>query len=345
MFAETTKRAHEILRHIIDAYLETGEPVGSRTLSVSSGLNLSAATIRNVMADLEQEGLLFAPHRSAGRLPTQQGLRLYVDGLMQVGELSEEDRQSIEAQCRRDGASVNHMMERASSYLSGLSAAAGLVVAPKSNKPLRQIQFARLDDKRLMSILILDDGTIENRVLPQSEILPDSALTAAANYLNERLTGRTIEEARALIQEEIENNRLALDHLTKALVEQGLAVRAEALQEGHLIVKGQARLLENVKAMEDLDRARDLLSALEEQETVASLLQAANEAEGVQIFIGTESRVFKHAGWSLILSPYKNDENRIIGGIGVIGPERMNYGRVIPVVDYTAQIISRLMRG
>lgn len=345
MISELNERSRQIFRLIVDAYLAGGDPVGSRTISQQLGLSLSAATIRNVMADLEGAGLLYAPHTSAGRLPTPQGLRLYIDGLMEIGNLAEEDRRQIETQCSTSGQSVNQMMERAGSLLAGLSSSAGIVIAPKTEKPVKQIQFVRLDEGRILVVLVMQDGMIENRVMNTNGDIPASALIAAGNYLNERLAGRTVAEARLQIMREIEQNRTRLDAIAALLVQQGLAVPPDHAPEGHIIIRGQSHLLQDVRALEDLERARALFAALEEQETVARLLDATQDAEGIQIFIGTESRTFQHAGWSMVMSPYRSDEGRLIGAIGVIGPTRLNYGRIIPIVDYTSKVMSKIFRS
>lgn len=343
MIAELNDRAQGVLRFIIDAYMKSGEPVGSRTIARGLGLELSAATIRNVMADLEAAGLLYAPHTSAGRLPTQQGMRLYVDGLMEIGDLNAEERRAIESQCEGAGQTMTQVMERATSLLSGLSAAAGLVVAPKTNKPLKQIQFVLLERGKVLVVLVMQDSMVENRVMEVPPDVAPAALTAAANYLNARLAGKTILQAQRDIFREIEENRAQLDRITTDLVQRGLALTPQGNADGHIIIRGQSKLLQDVRAVEDIEKARMLLAALEEQETISRLLDAAQGADGIQIFIGTENRMFDHSGWSMVISPYKTPENRIIGAIGVIGPVRLNYGRIIPVVDYTAQVMGKLI--
>ena len=343
MIPELNNRAQSVLKFIVDSYMETGEPVGSRTISKLLNLGLSPASIRNIMADLETGGLLYAPHTSAGRLPTQQGLRLYVDGLMQIGDLSETDRRTIEMQCMSQGETMNHAMERATSYLSGLSTAAGLVVAPKTDKPVRQIQFVPLEPGKVLAVIVMQDQMVENRVMEVPADIPPAALISAANYLNSRLTGQTLHAARARIEKEITENKTQLDALTADLVRRGLALAPPEGTDGHIIIRGQSNLLQDVRAIEDLEKARQLLAVLEEKDTIRHLLGTMQDADGVQIFIGTENRIFEHSGWSLVLSPYRTPENRIIGAIGVIGPSRINYGRVIPVVDYTAQVMGRLI--
>lgn len=343
MITDLNDRSREIFRLIVDSYLNGGDPVGSRTIAQQLNLSLSAATIRNVMADLEDAGLLYAPHTSAGRMPTTQGLRLYIDGLMEIGNLTTEERAQIETQCQASGQSINQTMERAGSLLAGLSAGAGIVIAPKTDKAIRHVQFVQLDEGRVLVILVTQDGMVENRVMNISGDTPPAALISASNYLNARLAGRTIAEARKDITEEIRASRAMLDSITTHLVEQGLALPQSATPSGHIIIRGQSRLLEDVKALEDLERARQLFSALEEQETIARLMDATQDAEGIQVFIGTESPTFRHAGWSMVMSPYRSSEGQLIGAIGVIGPTRINYGRIIPIVDYTSKIMGRLL--
>ena len=345
MISELNQRSREIFRVIVDSYMQSGDPVGSRTIARLSALNLSPATIRNVMADLESAGLLYAPHTSAGRLPTQQGLQLYIDGLMEIGDLREDERATIEAQCKSAGQSLPRMMEQASAMLAGLSAAAGLVVAPKTDKPVKQIQFVALEPGRVLIVLVTADGMVENRVMEVGPEVTAPALMMAANFLNARLSGKTLSTARGEIEREITENRAQLDAITSALVRRGLALEPQAATEGHIIVRGQSRLLEDVKAIEDLERARLLLAALEEQETMVRLLEATQGAQGIQIYIGAENGVFEHSGWSMVISPYKSAENRIIGAIGVIGPTRLNYSRIIPIVDYTSKVMGRLLGG
>ena len=343
MIPELNDRSRMIFRTIVDTYLSTGEPVGSRTLSQIIGVSLSAATIRNVMSDLETSGLLYAPHTSAGRMPTTQGLRLYVDGLMQVGGLSADERQAIETQCLAAGQTVQQVMERAGTMLSGLSSGASVVIAPKADKPVKQIQFVQLDSGRVLVVLVMQDGSIENRIMTVEGDIPPSALIAAGNYLNHHLAGQTLTESRTRILQDIHQKRAQLDAITASLIERGLALPLSSTPDGHIIVRGQSKLLEDVKAIEDLERARTLFAALEEEETIARLMSAAEEAEGIRIFIGSESQAFQHAGWSMVMSPARTNDGQLIGAIGVIGPTRINYGRIIPIVDYTSRIMAKLL--
>ena len=337
-------RSQEIFRHVVDAYVETGEPIGSRTLSRRLGMSLSPATIRNVMADLEEAGLLYAPHISAGRLPTEIGLRIFVDGLLQVGSLSEAERLSIDAQCETIGANAKDMMEKVSDLLAGLSQCAGLVLAPKTESPLKHIEFVQLGSRRALVVMVCEDGHIENRVVNLPPGTPHASLIAAGNYLSSRLTGYTLAEAGEEIREEIALHRSQLDDLTQKVVTAGMAIWAGDSDSGALIIRGQHKLLDDVTALADLGRLRLLFETLERKEAMLRLVEAAAIGEGVQIFVGTQSEQFALAGCSVIIAPFKNSREQIIGAIGVIGPTRINYARIIPTVDYTAQVISRLIR-
>jgi heat-inducible transcriptional repressor len=345
MISELNERSREIFRFIVDSYLSTGSPVGSRTISTHSGIHLSAASIRNTMADLEDAGLLFSPHTSAGRLPTEQGLRLYIDGLMQVGGISAEERQSIEATCKAAGRSFNDVLDRTTTLLSGLSACASVVIAPKETGSVRQVQFVQIAPHKILTILVMQNGLVENRIMDIEEEIPPGALSAASNYLNAKLAGKSIADAERQIKTEIKTNQTHLDALTQKLVTMGLALPNIGIEEGHIIVRGQSHLLHDVKAVQDLERARALLNYLEEQKNMLALLGSIDKAEGVQIFIGTENKIFDQSGWSMIISPYKNAEEQIVGAIGVIGPTRLNYDRIIPMVDFTSRAVSRLMEN
>ncbi len=337
------ERAREVLRRIVDSYLETGSPVGSRTISRLMGVSLSPATIRNVMADLEEAGLLYAPHTSAGRLPTDAGLRLFVNGLLEIGRLSEEERRNIESQCKTAGRNIAQVLEEATAMLSGLSHCAGLVMAPKAEQPLRHIEFVSLGNARALVVLVSEDGLVENRILELPSGLPPSALVQATNYLSSKMAGRTIEEARGEVLADLEARRAELDELTRKVVEAGLAVPAGEGSGGVLIVRGQAMLLEDVQAMADLEGIRALFSALDTKESLLRLLEAASQAEGVQIYIGAESSLFSHAGCSMIIAPFADSREKILGAIGVIGPTRINYARIVPLVDHTAKVIGRVL--
>src|SRR5579864_2306009 len=341
--AELNERSREIFRLIVDGYVQTGEPIGSRTLSRLLGQNLSPATIRNVMADLEEAGLLYAPHTSAGRLPTEAGLRLFVNGLLEVGGLSEDERTEIEARCAANGKSLAQALEEATSTLAGLARCAGLVLAPKTERPLRHLEFVPLSPGRALVVMVTEDGLVENRIVEVPLGVPPSTLVQASNYLNARLVGRTLEDAKAQLAADIESQKAQLDELTQKVVQAGLASWAGGNENSALIVRGQAKLLEDVTALADLERLRALFDMLETKETMLRLLDSAREGEGVQIFIGADNPLFGVAGCSMIVAPYMNRNEQMVGAIGVIGPTRINYARIIPLVDYTAKVLGRLI--
>jgi heat-inducible transcriptional repressor len=344
MFPELDRRSRDILRLVVDAYMASGEPVGSKAIAERLGLALSSATIRGVMAELEGLGLLHAPHASAGRVPTDAGLRFFVDGILELGDLGTAEKSSLESQCAALGKNLPDVLTKAIDALAGLSACAGLVLAPKTDRPLKQIEFVSLAPGQVLVVLVTEDGLVENRVIEAPLNLAPSTLTIAANYLNRRMAGRRLGEAQKEIEDDIRQRRAELDELTAKLVQSGLAVWSGHQGAGQLLVRGQARLLEDVNALEDLDRVRRLFDALETEETTARLLDAASLAEGIQIFIGSENRLFAHAGCSMVVAPYKNGREQVIGAIGVIGPLRMNYARIIPMVDYTAKLVGRLLK-
>ncbi len=336
-------RSSAILRELVEQYMETGEPVGSRTLSRRLPIALSPATIRNVMADLTEAGLLFAPHTSAGRLPTDQGLRLFVDGLLNFGDLSDEDREAITAALAANGRSLEDTLAEAGSLLSGLSSGAGLVLAPKSDGPVKHIDFVPLGPGRALVILVSADGHVENRVIETPPGLPPSALQQASNYLNARLSGRPLADVRVIVSGEIAADRTELDQLSAQVVEAGLATWTGEGRGGSLIVRGQGRLLADITQIERLTAIQALFERLETQEAMLRLLELAEQSEGVRIFIGAESGLFGTSGVAMAVAPARGESGRIVGALGVIGPTRINYGRIIPVLDYTARVIGRLL--
>lgn len=340
---EMNERSRDIFRHIVEAYVETGAPIGSRTLSRRLGMALSPATIRNVMADLEDLGLLQAPHTSAGRLPTDVGMRLFVHGLLERGNLTKDERQHIESQCVAAGRNMPEVLEEATGMLSGLSRCAGLVMAPKLNEPLKHIEFVSLGPGRAMVVLVFASGTVENRIIDVPAGLPAASLVEATNYLTARLVGRSLDQVQASISKELEEHRSQLDTLAARVVKQGLATWSKDEGSGVLIVRGQAHLLEDVTALEDLERIRHLFSALETKKALLRLLDLTDTAQGVQIYIGTENDLFDLSGCSMVVAPYGNSQQQIVGAIGVIGPTRIDYARIIPMVDYTAKVIGRII--
>ncbi|KHK91499.1 heat-inducible transcriptional repressor HrcA [Novosphingobium malaysiense] len=339
---EMTSRAREIFRLVVEGYLNTGAPVGSKALAGQGGVNLSSASIRSVLADLESQGLLAAPHTSAGRLPTEAGLRLFVDGIMQVAEPTAEERAVIESHISTPGP-IEAALEATSSLLSNLSSGAGVVMVPKREPRLTNLQLVPLSPDRALAVLVGADGAVENRVVDLPQSLPSNALEEASNYISARLAGRTLAEAARTMHAEIASGKSALDDASRDLVERGLAVWSEdALQRPVLIVRGQANLLDEA-AVSDLERIRSLLDDLESKQSVADLLDMAREAKSTRIFIGSENRLFALSGSSVIASPYRDREGRVVGVVGVIGPTRLNYARVVPMVDFTAQSLGKLI--
>lgn len=342
-FTELNDRARDVFRIVVESYLETGQPVGSRTISKTSTVNLSPASIRNVMQDLEELGLLAAPHTSAGRMPTEQGLRLFVDGMMQVAEPSAEERAAIEKQLESTGP-IEAALAATTQALSGLSACAGIVMVPRREPILRQMSFVRLSDHQVLAVLVGHDGSIENRVLQMDRRVTDSMLVQAGNFISARLSGRSLGQALAALEAEIISERAALDNASSDLVRRGLALWSrDGSDRPVLIVRGQANLLDN-EAVADLERVRRLLDELEAMQDIAHLLDSAREAGSARIFIGAENKLFSLSGSSVIAAPYRDGEGRVVGVVGVIGPTRLNYARIVPMVDFTAQSLTRLLK-
>lgn len=338
---ELTDRARAIFRLVVEGYLESGQPVGSKTLANDGGLNLSPASIRSVLADLEAVGLLAAPHTSAGRLPTETGLRLFVDGMMQVAEPTRAEREAIEARLEKPGP-IEQALEATSAMLSDLSGAAGMVMVPSREPRLAQITLVPLGQGRALAVLVGEDGGVENRVIEIGDT-PAHLLEQVSNYITARLMGRTLAEASAAMRQEIAAGKSALDKASQDLVERGLAVWTEdTARRPLLIVRGQANLLDAC-ALEDLERVRSLLDDLENKQSVAELLETAREAQATRIFIGSENRLFALSGSSVIASPYRDREGRVVGVLGVIGPTRLNYARVVPMVDFTARSLGKII--
>lgn len=340
--AELTDRAREIFRLVVEGYLDRGQPVGSKTLASDSTVNLSPASIRAVLSDLETHGLLSAPHTSAGRMPTESGLRLFVDGMMRVSEPNAEERAAIEGRLS-DSGPIEQALEQTSAILSDISGAAGVVLVPTREARLAQFSLVNLGQGRVLAVLVSEDGSIENRVIELGGSLAPSVLEQASNYITARLAGRTLAEANAAIGAEIKSGKSQLDSASRNLVERGLAVLSEdAAQRPVLIVRGQANLLDDA-AMQDIERVRSLIEDLESKQSVAELLESAREAEATRIFIGSENRLFALSGSSVIASPYRDREGRVVGVLGVIGPTRLNYARVIPMIDLTARSLGKLI--
>ncbi|AOZ68076.1 heat-inducible transcriptional repressor HrcA [Rhodobacter xanthinilyticus] len=343
LLTELNDRSREVFRRVVEGYLETGDPVGSRTLTRSMSERLSAATIRNVMQDLEYLGLLNSPHISAGRIPTQLGLRMFVDGILEISEPAASDRAAIEATMGEGGADVGSLLDRVGAALSGVTHGASLVLTPKHEAPIRHIEFVSLSAERALVVLVFGDGQVENRVFTPPAGQTPSSMREAANFLNAIAEGRTLSELRTQIGREIAARRMELDKLAADLVESGLAQwedRGEPYER--LIVRGRANLLGQEG---DLEQVRSLFDDLERKRDIAEFLDLAEAGDGVRIFIGSENKLFSLTGSSLVVSPYMNAERKIIGAVGVIGPTRLNYGRIVPIVDYTAQLVGRMLSG
>ena len=337
-------RSRDIFRTVVETYLETGEPVGSRTLSKGT-ISLSPASIRNVLADLTEMGLIDAPHISAGRQPTHAGLRLFVDGFLEVGEPAEADRAEIDARLKPAGRDLQTVLGEASEILSGLAGGAGLVASPTRDAPVRHVEFVPLGQNEALCILVTEDGDVENRLMALPPGLPATTLIEAGNYLNTRMKGRTLGDARGVIRAELDAHQAQLDSEAAALVEAGLATWAgQAPGQGRaLIIRGRANLLEDANAAENLDHVRGLFETMERQQSLLDVLDRAGEADSVRLFIGAENRLFQLSGSSVIVAPYMSAERQVIGALGVIGPTRLNYARVIPMVDYTARVVGEMI--
>lgn len=345
ILSEMNDRSREVFRRVVETYLATGGPVGSRTLTRDMTEKVSAATIRNVMQDLEYLGLLGSPHISAGRVPTQHGLRMFVDGLLEIGDLESTDRQMIDATLGSNSDDVSGALDRIGSALSGVTQGASLVLAPKHEAPIKHIEFVGLGHDRALVVLVFADGHVENRIFHPPPGQTPSSMREAANFLNALIEGKTLSDVRSVISREIESRRREIDQLAHQLVESGLALWDDGDNESYerLIVRGRSNLLNSDTEEEDLDRIRTLFDDLERKRDIAEFLDLADEGEGVRIFIGSENKLFSLSGSSLVVSPYMNSDRKIIGAVGVIGPTRLNYGRIVPIVDYTAQLVGKLI--
>ncbi len=341
---EMNDRSREVFRRVVESYLLSGAPVGSRTLTRDFSEKVSAATIRNVMQDLEYLGLLDSPHISAGRVPTQNGLRMFVDGLLEVGDLQTDDRQKIDATLGSNSQDVSGILDRIGSALSGATQGASLVLAPKHEAPIKHIEFVSLAQDRALVVLVFGDGHVENRIFTPPPGQTPSSMREAANFLNALAEGRTLSELQTVITRQIKDRRQEIDKLARELVKSGLAVwDDDGDSYERLIVRGRANLLGDEAQEEDLERIRSLFDDLERKRDIAEFLELADEGEGVRIFIGSENKLFSLSGSSLVVSPYMNADRKIIGAVGVIGPTRLNYGRIVPIVDYTAQLVGKLI--
>ncbi|MBP0483307.1 heat-inducible transcriptional repressor HrcA [Sagittula salina] len=343
LLSQMNARSREVFRRVVEGYLDTGEPVGSRTLTRALTEKVSAATIRNVMQDLEFLGLLDSPHVSAGRIPTQLGLRMFVDGLLEVRELDSDDREKLDATAGRSASDVGGLLDEIGSALSGVTRGASLVLTPKHEAPLKHIDFVSLAPDRALVVIVFADGHVENRVFTPPPGMTPSAMREAANFINALTEGRTLSELRRVMEQEVARRRREIDSLAADLIAAGIAVwdKPDTRHE-RLIVRGRANLLDEA-AEEELDRIRSLFDDLERKRDIAEFLELTEDGDGVRIFIGSENKLFSLSGSSLVVSPYMNADRKIIGAVGVIGPTRLNYGRIVPIVDYTAQLVGKLI--
>ncbi|MDA3857698.1 MAG: heat-inducible transcriptional repressor HrcA [Roseovarius sp.] len=337
-------RSREVFRRVVESYLANVDPVGSRTLTRDFSEKVSAATIRNVMQDLEYLGLLDSPHISAGRVPTQEGLRMFVDGLLEVGDLEATDRKMIDDTVATNSQDVGGILDRIGSALSGVTRGASLVLTPKHEAPIKHIEFVSLAHDRALVVLVFSDGHVENRIFNPPPGQTPSSMREAANFLNSLIEGKTLSDLQTVIAKQIAARRQEIDQLSHAMVESGLAVwEGEGDNYERLIVRGRANLLNSGAEQVDLDRIRTLFDDLERKRDIAEFLELADEGAGVRIFIGSENKLFSLSGSSLVVSPYMNADRKIIGAVGVIGPTRLYYGRIVPIVDYTAQLVGKLI--
>ena len=344
ILTEMNDRSREVFQRVVEGYLQSGGPVGSRTLTQSLSENLSAATVRNVMQDLEYLGLLDSPHVSSGRIPTQMGLRMFVDGLLEVDGLAITDREKLDGTLSENPKDISATLDKIGSALSGITQGASLVLSPKQESEIEHVEFVSLAHDRALVVLVFSNGHVENRLFKPPLGQTPSSLKEAANFLNSIMQGRTLVEAKQIIQSEISLRRQELDSLAAELVENGLVFwEAKGERQERLIVRGRANLLESEAEEEELERIRLLFNDLERKQDIEEFLNLTEQSDGVRIFIGSENKLFSLSGSSLVVSPYMNSDKKVIGAVGVIGPTRLNYGRIVPIVDYTAQLVGKLI--
>ena len=342
LFEDMNTRSREVFRRVVEGYLENGEPMGSRTLTRTLTEKVSAATVRNVMQDLEYLRLLDSPHISAGRIPTQMGLRMFVDGLLEIGEMNVVDREKLNATVADTAQDVDGMLDQIGSALSGITQGASLVLTPKQQAPIKHIEFVSLAEDRALVVLVFANGQVENRLFTPPPGQTPSSMREAANFLNALIEGRTLSDLLGAVKTEIAARRQEIDTLAHDLVESGLAVwQNKGDRHERLLVRGRANLLDGDAEEADLTRIRTLFDDLERKRDIAEFLELTEDGEGVRIFIGSENKLFSLTGSSLVVSPYMNADRKIVGAVGVIGPTRLNYGRIVPIVDYAAQLVGK----
>ena len=343
LYVELSHRSKQIFKSVVETYLETGSPSGSETILKKGLIDLSSSSIRSILAELQKEGFLYAPHTSSGRLPTDKGMRLFVDGLLEFGRLSKNEQENIKQQCVSKGASFQDVLEEASKLISGLSNHAGIVVAPKFQNKIKHIEFIRLNNSQVMSIIASINGQIENRIINEKGLYSDNTLKEISNYLNSKYTNKNIDEIKKNIKDDIKNSKGRLEVLSKNLVKKGILELEPNTENPYIFLHGQSSLLGDEIISKDLDQIRKLFDEIENKNTFVNILENTNAAKGVQIFIGSQNFLFKHSGLSMVMAPYKNKAQEIIGAIGVVGPTRLNYSRIVPLVDYTSKIIGKVL--
>ena len=344
LYIELTDRTKQIFKTVVETYLETGSPSGSETVLKKAGLDISSASVRSILSNLQKEGLLFSPHTSAGRVPTEKGMRFFVDGLLEFGRISKSEKENIEQLSSSKSKSYQEVLDEASRSISGLSNYAGIVIAPKYQKNLKHLEFIRLNNTQIMSILAYENGEIENRIIEDSGKFTNSQLLQTSNYLSEKFKNKNISEIKKIIESEIMSTRSNLEEIPKKLVKKGIVEIEPKMNNPYIFLHGQSKLLKDEIISKDLDQIRQLFDDIENKSTFIDILENAGKAKGVQIFIGSKNFLFKHSGLSMVMAPYKNKEQEIVGAIGVVGPTRLNYSKIVPLVDYTSKIIGKVIK-
>ena len=344
LYIELTDRTKQIFKTVVETYLETGSPSGSETVLKKAGLDISSASVRSILSNLQKEGLLFSPHTSAGRVPTEKGMRFFVDGLLEFGRISKSEKENIEQLSSSKSKSYQEVLDEASRSISGLSNYAGIVIAPKYQKNLKHLEFIRLNNTQIMSILAYENGEIENRIIEDSGKFTNSQLLLTSNYLSEKFKNKNISEIKKIIESEIMSTRSNLEEISKKLVKKGIVEIEPKMNNPYIFLHGQSKLLKDEIISKDLDQIRQLFDDIENKSTFIDILENAGKAKGVQIFIGSKNFLFKHSGLSMVMAPYKNKEQEIVGAIGVVGPTRLNYSKIVPLVDYTSKIIGKVIK-
>tara|TARA_B100001540_G_scaffold251741_1_gene228002 strand:+ start:346 stop:1392 length:1047 start_codon:yes stop_codon:yes gene_type:complete len=344
LYLELTDRTKQIFKTVVESYLETGSPSGSETVLKKAGLDISSSSVRNILSNLQKEGLLFSPHTSAGRVPTEKGMRFFVDGLLEFGRISKSEKENIEQLSSSKSKSYQEVLDEASRAISGLSNYAGIVIAPKYQKNLKHLEFIRLNQTQVMSILAYENGEIENRIIEDRGRFTNSQLLQTSNYLSDKFKNKNINEIKKIIEDEITNTRSSLEQISRKLVEKGIVEIEPKINNPYIFLHGQSKLLKDEIISKDLDEIRQLFDEIENKTTFIDILENAGKAKGVQIFIGSKNFLFKHSGLSMVMAPYKNREQKIVGAIGVVGPTRLNYSKIVPLVDYTSKVIGKVVK-